>query len=256
MNQLDSLNHQTSSVGHSSFSKIEVANVARYLQLLFDSLCWSQFENQVCEVAMSIQAVEQLVLAMQFPVADADNDPEWVRSCVQAIQNGNNNSYSRIVSHYQQTIGQQMLRFSREPVVHEELTHDVFVEAFLSLKSYRYDSPFVHWLRRIAVRVGYRHWKQLKRNHNQQGITEEQWELIAKSGASQELLAAEAAEIVHCVLAQLPPADRLVLTVVYLDGCSLKEAAFRCGWTLTGTKLRVFRARRKLTQLLNEKHYE
>lgn len=256
MNQSDALNHQASSVGHSSFFKIEVANIVWYLQIFVDGLCWSNFENQSCGIATAVRSIDQQCLAMNVPLANTEDEPAWVRDCIQAVQNGNNNSYSQLVSHYQQTIGQQMLRFSRDTAVREELTHDVFVEAYLSLKSYRYDSPFVHWLRRIAVRVGYRHWKNQKRSQNQQFMTEEQWALIANSGASQKLLATEAAEIIDCVLAQLPPADRLVLTVVYLDGCSLKEAAFRCGWTQTGTKLRVFRARRRLASLIKEKNDE
>ena len=41
----------------------------------------------------------------------------------------------------------------------EDLVHEVFVEAYLSLRTYKAHSPFLHWLRKIAVRVGYRYWK-------------------------------------------------------------------------------------------------
>ncbi len=44
-------------------------------------------------------------------------------------------------------------------------------------------------------------------------MTEEQWALFANSGASQKLLATEAAEIIDCVLAQLSPRRQAVLTV-------------------------------------------
>ncbi|MFM8477846.1 MAG: sigma factor-like helix-turn-helix DNA-binding protein [Planctomycetaceae bacterium] len=35
----------------------------------------------------------------------------------------------------------------------------------------------------------------------------------------------------HLLLARLPPPDRLVLTLIYLDGCTVAEAADRAGWT-------------------------
>ena len=82
---------------------------------------------------------------------------------VAAAQNGDGDAYGNIVELHQSTIAAQMRRFSRDPSVIEELTHDVFVEAYMSLKSYRSDSPLLHWLRKIAVRVGYRYWKRRSR---------------------------------------------------------------------------------------------
>jgi RNA polymerase sigma-70 factor (ECF subfamily) len=55
---------------------------------------------------------------------------------------------------------------------------------------------------------------------------------------------------VHRVLAQLPPRDRLVLTLVYLQGCTIDEAATLAGWTRTMTKVQAHRARGKLKKLL------
>ncbi|MFO0940671.1 MAG: RNA polymerase sigma factor [Pirellulales bacterium] len=243
-------------VGHSSSREIEVASVVEFFQSWTVGRNWMQLYPHGLRGFRVIEIVEELFLAMHVPLESSEVEPEWVRNHIRAVQNGNSGSYSQVVNHYQQTIAQQMIRFSMESRIREELTHDVFVEAYLSLRSYRFDSPFLHWLRRIAVRVGYRHWKKLKRSQIQQSISEEQWHSITSNGVNQEILADEAAELVYCMLAQLPPADRLVLTVIYLDGCTLKDAAFRCGWTLTGTKLRVFRARRRLAQLLNEKDHE
>lgn len=61
---------------------------------------------------------------------------------------------------------------------------------------------------------------------------------------------AAAAELVQELLAMLSPPDRLVLTLIYLDGCTMAEAAERAGWTTIGTKVRASRARQKLRDLL------
>jgi len=56
----------------------------------------------------------------------------------------------------------------------------------------------------------------------------------------------EAAQILHSLLARLPRADRLVLTLMYFDNCGTKEIAARMGWNRAMVKMRALRARRKL----------
>jgi DNA-directed RNA polymerase specialized sigma24 family protein len=41
-----------------------------------------------------------------------------------------------------------------------------------------------------------------------------------------------------------------VLTLIYLDGCSVAEAAEQAGWSQTMTKVQAHRARKKLKKLL------
>lgn len=169
-----------------------------------------------------------------------------------AARNGDPEAFGRLVRQYQQEISRQMWRFTRDPSVHEELTHDVFVEAWMSLRGFRNDAPWIHWLRRIAIRVGYRFWKQQDRAGQTSHLTSDEWSLL-QGQRDQSLSAIHAAELVSLVLAQLSPEDRLVLTITMLDGCTMAEAASRCGWTVTGTKVRAFRARRRLEALLQNR---
>ena len=185
--------------------------------------------------------------------AESENlvDPEIVR----AAQRGDSDAYRSLVEQSQNTIARQMRRFSRDIQVCEELTHDVFVEAFLSLHSFRGDASWIHWLRRVAVRVGYRYWKQNRRKGLAQPLSDEQWRTLRGNGPELSV-ATDAAELVSLLLEQLAPDDRLVLTMTYLDGCSMSETASRCGWTVTGTKLRAFRARKRLAELIQRGSHE
>ncbi len=72
VNQSDALNQQVSSVGHSSFFKIEVANIVWYLQIFIDGLCWSSFENPFCGNATAVRSIEQQCLAMNVPLANTE----------------------------------------------------------------------------------------------------------------------------------------------------------------------------------------
>ena len=169
---------------------------------------------------------------------------------VAATLAGDGAAYRRLVQRHERAIAAQMRRFSRDPTVFEALTHDVFVEAYFSLRAYRGSAPLVHWLRKIAVRIGYRYWKQ---NAGREDITlsADDWNRMRGPAPAPDT-ATDAAELVHVLLARLSPADRLVLTLLYLDGCSVRQAAERAGWTVVGTKVRALRARNRLRSLIAE----
>ena len=57
---------------------------------------------------------------------------------------------------------------------------------------------------------------------------------------------------VERLLARLTPSDRFVLLLLDGEGWSVKEIAERIGWTVTNVKVRAFRARRKLRQVLED----
>ena len=170
---------------------------------------------------------------------------------VAAAMGGDGDAFARIIERHQSTIADQMRRFSRDQTVLEELVHDVFVEAYRSLRSYRADSPLLHWLRKIAVRVGYQYWKRQSRNGEQSlplsEIKEHLQPLVNQTEDS-----TNASETIGGLLEFLAPPDRLVLTLIYWDGCSVAEAAELTGWSQANVKVRVHRARNRLRELIEE----
>ena len=160
-----------------------------------------------------------------------------------ACLSGDENSYARLVRRYETQITRLMWRFSREATVCEELVQEVFVEAYFSLKSYRGQAPFLHWLRKIGTRVGYRFWKEQARAKSYVPLTD--IGAIERSN-NDAIESSEASQILHSLLARLPRAERLVLTLMYFEQCGTKEIAERMGWTRPMVKMRALRARKKL----------
>jgi RNA polymerase sigma-70 factor (ECF subfamily) len=180
-------------------------------------------------------------------------DPEDIRR----TQDGDPDAYRRLVERYQDHVGQILWRFSRDRSIHEELVQDVFVEAYLSLKTYHGRAPFGHWLARIATRVGYRYWKEKARQKATEPFSLEEWDQVAEDDQMLERLEPDrAADILHRLLAQLPPRDRLVLTMRYIEGCDVAETARRTGWTKTMVKVQALRARTKLKKLVERSEME
>jgi RNA polymerase sigma-70 factor (ECF subfamily) len=142
-----------------------------------------------------------------------------------------------------------------------EVAHDVFVRAYTSLSSYSGQTPFEHWLSGIAVRTCYDFWRSRRReelpvsalttehqawiDHVQAAESDDQFREQAKQQ--------EAAELLQWALGHLSAENRLVLTLVHLDGYSVREAARLLGWTVVNVKVRAHRARHTLRKLLLER---
>jgi RNA polymerase sigma-70 factor (ECF subfamily) len=168
---------------------------------------------------------------------------------------GDPEAYRRLIERHQEHIGRVLWRFSRDRRVHEELVQDVFVEAYLSLSQYHGKGPFVHWLSRIATRVGYRYWKQVDRQKKRENFTLEEWDQLPGDSV-EKMDVIQAAALVHRLLGQLPPRDRLVLTLRYLEECDVAETAQRTGWTKSMVKVQTWRAKKKLEKLFTEAEKE
>ncbi len=158
---------------------------------------------------------------------------------------GDGDAYRRLIERHQDYVSRIMWHFSRDHRLHEELVQDVFVEAYLSLTAYRSKAPFAHWLARIATRVGYAYIKQSARRIVREGLTLKQWEQ-PPDDSSHEKESSEAAELLYRLLGQLPPRDRLILTLRYLEDCDIAETARRTGWSKSMVKVQTWRARKKL----------
>ena len=173
-------------------------------------------------------------------------------SDIRAALAGDSQAFGRLTVRYQPMVAALMWRFTRQRVEWETLVQDVLVEAYYSLPNYRGRGSYAGWLRTIATRIGYRYWKLQARARRRGDVPLEDWDGSHAAGETQPALddAAEAGQMVHRLLAELPPRDRLVLTLLYLEDCSTAEIAERVGWSRTMVKVQAHRARQKLKKLL------
>ena len=206
------------------------------------------FEQAVIRL---LQMVSQATDGSSQDVSQAVTSEE--RADIQASLGGDEQAFARLVKRYENQVAAQMWRFTRDPVELDELVQDVFVQVYMSLHGFKGRAPFLHWLRRIATRVGYRYWKTRARAESRsEPLSELQLETFQ---APEEKPPSEAAELLHTILEKLPPKDRLVLTLMYFEDCSTREIADRTGWTLTVVKVRAHRARQKLKKLLEMRQF-
>lgn len=213
----------------------------------FSSPEFAAFEAAVVRIVRAIVPSAHAVEPDGLPADSMPTDLDDVRQA----QEGDAEAYRRIVERHQDHVARILWRFSRDRGVHEELVQDVFVEAYLGLSGYSSKAPLEHWLARIATRVGYRYWKERARQKRVEPFSVQEWDqATGGDGAAGALEPDQAAELLHRLLEQLAPRDRLVLTLRYLEQCDVVETARRTGWTKTMVKVQTMRARNRLRKLL------
>jgi RNA polymerase sigma-70 factor (ECF subfamily) len=175
------------------------------------------------------------------------------RADIQATIEGDHDAYARLVRRYQQRIGNYLWRFTQNATDHEDLVHGVFVEAYISLPTFRAHGVFRNWLLTIATRVGFAYWKQRARRRDQEVLLEAAPEPMSVEKASNEEADLERLEM---ILASMSPRDRLVLTLLHLEERSVAETAKLTGWSQSMVKVQAHRARKKLKRLIEESEHE
>ena len=142
-----------------------------------------------------------------------------------------------------------------------EVAHDIFVRAFSGLAGFSTGVPFEHWLSGIAVRTCYDFWRARSREDMPVSAftaQHEAWidQVLADASDArfqEQVGRQETTDILRRALQRLSPENRLVLTLVHLEGHSVREAAQLLGWSVVNVKVRAHRARHALRRLLREK---
>ena len=166
--------------------------------------------------------------------------------------------FVELINRYQQHVGRIVAGHVRRDMV-EEVAHDAFVRAYSSLSTYSFRTPFSHWLATIALRACYDAWRSASARKEVPlsglGDEQQQWAdrlLATESHERFEEMARqqETRELLHAALNQLSPENRMVVTLVHLEGHTVREAADLLGWSTVNVKVRAHRARQQLRKIL------
>ncbi|HYD83204.1 MAG TPA: RNA polymerase sigma factor [Opitutus sp.] len=163
-----------------------------------------------------------------------------------------------LVEHlYPQVIRIVRARLPRR-VPEEDLAQEIFLKMFSRIDQYQGAVPFAHWVSRIAVTTCIDHLRAQQRRpeFRMADLSENEANLIdavlTTEKAPTQDDALEAHELVHKLLGQLRPDDRLVLQMLDLERRTIAEISEQTGWNTSLVKVRAFRARRKLQKLFKE----
>src|SRR5687767_3706715 len=133
----------------------------------------------------------------------------------------------------------------------DDLLQEAFIQVFQSLRGWRAEASLATWIDRLAVRVAYRYLSQRGRRVQTDSIGEDEPPMAlddATISGTRRQLARDGVKRLYAVLDELGAAARLAFTLHEIDGRTLPEVAKLVGSSVTATKLRVWRARKRVEQ--------
>ena len=177
------------------------------------------------------------------------------RELISAVLKGETASFEPLVKKYQGRIFAMARRYARRESEVEDIVQEVFIKAFQKLDSYRAEAPFEHWLMRLSVRTCYDFLRNHQRNRESAftDMTDQETDWLERFAADPDTAvetANAARDLVERVLSQLPPAARLILTLLEIEQRSIKEISELTGWSISLVKIRAFRARAAMRKCL------
>lgn len=173
------------------------------------------------------------------------------KQLIKQILKGDSSSFTHFVDTYQDmalTIAFRLVANKQEA---EDVVQNAFVKAYHNLHTYRLSSKFSTWFYRIVYNTAltaYNKNKVRSETYNLDGN-----EVDLKTTASSSTLALEEQEqkeIVENAVQQLPKMEAIIVTLYYLEDYSISEIAEIMSLTKSNIKIKLFRARKKLEDIL------
>ena len=130
----------------------------------------------------------------------------------------------------------------------DDLLQEAFIQVFQSLRGWRAEASLATWIDRLSVRVAYRYLSQRGRRIATDPLVDEDVVAGGEEPGARRQLARDGVKQLYAVLDELSPAARLAFTLHEIDGRPLGEVAALVGSSVTATKLRVWRARKKVQE--------
>jgi RNA polymerase sigma-70 factor (ECF subfamily) len=182
------------------------------------------------------------------------------QDCLRRIEQGDEIAARELLRHFYPFVLKLVRAHLPRRIGEEDLVQMIFIKVFHKLDQYAGRLPLEHWISRIAVNTCYNALKAEK--------IRPEWRLAdfsESTAAGIEKLAATeidtasnddvevAKKMVAQLIAQLSPADRLVITLLHLEEKSVEEIHALTGWSRSVIKVRAFRARAKMKRMLNQR---
>ncbi len=174
---------------------------------------------------------------------------------LQRIRAGATDEFAELVRRHQARVFGILYRYERDVQRREDLAQETFLKAWRALAQFDGRAPFEHWISRIAVRTALDHLRREKKHKSTVGfdeLGEDALDWLRNEDEKSELDARSASEILALAMQQLSPADRVVITLLEIEGRSIKEICATTGASSIAVRVRAVRARARLKQILEK----
>ena len=170
---------------------------------------------------------------------------------IKRVLDGDRNAFAYLVDKYKSMVFSLALRTTKNREEAEEIAQDAFIKAFQSLKSFQGKAKFSSWLYRIVYTTGISHIRKQEQGRISLDETNIPETLYVESKRNYEALSeAERKKYLEIALDSLDADERMLIILYYYEEKELEDIAGIAGITKTNTKVKLFRARKKMLMVL------
>jgi RNA polymerase sigma-70 factor (ECF subfamily) len=176
---------------------------------------------------------------------------------VAAAGAGNEAAFEQLFERHRRRAARIAGRFFPQREQIEEIIQDSFTKVYLALGSYHgtHAASFQAWLTQIVVNSCYDQLRRARRRpeHSLDELEESEGHQLAaqvSSAGSNVENALVSRDLAIKLLARVSPEDRLVLTLLDVEGFSVAEISEMMNWSISKVKVRAHRARAHLRRVL------
>jgi RNA polymerase sigma factor (sigma-70 family) len=172
---------------------------------------------------------------------------------IEQVLAGNLNAYSHLVDRYKDKAFNLAFRICCNTEEAEEVAQDSFLKAFRSLRSFKMKSSFSTWLYRIVFNTSISHVRARKnRVLSLEDFPADATDFIGYDANEEEADEEYRKSLVNFALQKLADEERALVTLFYYEEMNLDEIAEVTGINKTNLKVRLFRARRKMQEVIEK----
>ena len=168
---------------------------------------------------------------------DSDN-VEITQRLVERARGGDQQSMYRLYKMYVQAMYNTCIRIVANQFDAEDILQESFVSAFNGLESFKGESPFGAWLKRIVINKSLNHLRKQKNS-----FTDIESIQLVDDVSDGEEFPEITSEMVHEAIKTLPDKARIVLNLYLLEGYMHKEIADMLSISESTSKSQYQRAR-------------
>ncbi len=161
--------------------------------------------------------------------------------------------FAVLYDRYSTKVFQKCVGMTRDRELAQDLTHDIFVKAFVNLSKFDHRSKFGTWLYSITYNYCMDHLRKGQR-HRSESLDEEvhDAEHHEEDRYEAELFAIRH-DLLEEVLGQLDAADRAILLMKYQEEHSVKEIMEMLDLGESAVKMRIMRARERALEIYRQR---
>ena len=174
---------------------------------------------------------------------ESDRDSDLVARALQ----GDPTAFDELVRRHQKRVYNLSYRMLRRHDDAEHVTQEAFLKAFQTLNRLRDKAAFGGYVGRITANLCVA-WARKKQREPATSVPGESLaDTLADPNHGD---VSEIGRRIHEAIAQLPPTERLAIVAYYLEDRSYEEASQLLGIGLRALKTRLYRARKRLREVL------